>query len=98
DEASAKAFLLERGLLGKVRGNRALAENAFAVDHDYPTHWVLALHIVTNANPAENGHIVFGWPKSRFTSFEIDQQIASILGKFNITQVRPEAQSPPHAN
>lgn len=68
DDAEATEILLRLGVLDKMRDPLSFPEGkaAFLGHKQHPTHWVLGCRFSGCENPADNGFVVFGWPKKDF--------------------------------
>lgn len=93
DDLEAQAFLLALGILDKLQNARALADpgceeanTIFAAHFLHPTHWILACRFHGMEDPAENGFLIWAWPKNRWPRSTIkdfidNQQLGSPIGQ-----------------
>ncbi len=79
DDEAAREFLQRNDLLRTLEQECAFTHGVTACCKlDHVTHWILAVRYDGHTNPADNGYIVFGWPKARFPKSVIDDQLREL--------------------
>jgi len=83
DNAEAQLLMLQLGILDavlkaeKAQQAKALKQSGTTVlDHNHPTHWIIAETYHGFADAEDNGYAVVCIPKSKFNRAEFDQRAA----------------------
>jgi hypothetical protein len=80
DDESALALITHWGLLGDFLKYEGLSNSHMGlVKHvGHPTHWFVAVRFAGHTNPADNGYVVYGFPKSQFPIKYVMEHIAML--------------------
>lgn len=77
DDDSALAIIIHLGLLGDFPKYEGLSKShSSLIKHvSHPTHWFIVARFSGHTNPADNGYVVYGFPKSQFTIEDIHERM-----------------------
>ena len=86
DNAVVERILLQLGVRERFEFPADIEINTFFYSmDDHPTHWLLAARFRDFPDPADNGFMLIGWPKSVFSAKEAKKaaaEFASNDGRF----------------
>lgn len=74
DNNDAIAILVENGLLGGFPKYEGKSEGHVSVIRhvSHPTHWLLAIRYAGFSDPADNGHVIYGFPKNQYSIGQVN--------------------------
>ena len=79
-DTTAKAIMLQRGILDRLRKRSPSDTLSFCIDDNHPTHWLYCALVMDHPDPPENGYMVIAWPKAEFDLSFVRAAIAKQLG------------------